>query len=100
MSVIDDVKVIETIGATVLRNIFQVKVNSSYIFVWFFNSSILTVFKENILVYIRISIFWDSTTFETKFKDIMWSWQIANGGRGQDFEVPRCNRYVYDHNTS
>ena len=59
MSVIDDVKVIETIGATVLRNIFQVKVNSSYFFSFDFSidSSILTAFKENILVYIRISIF-------------------------------------------
>ena len=33
MSVIDDVKVIETIGATVLRNIFQEKVKNGSLFI-------------------------------------------------------------------
>ena len=106
MSVIDDVKVIETIGATVLRNIFQemveiglflIKIGQNFQkFPIFFlkNNSILTFLKENILIYISISIFWNSTASQTEFKDIMWSWKIANRGRGQDFKVPRCNGYV------
>ena len=104
MSVIDDVKVIETIGATVLRNIFQEMVENGLFSIkiaqkfqkWpvFLNNPILTFLEENILIYIRISIFWNSTASQTEFKDIMWSWKIAHRGWGQDFKVPRCNRYV------
>ena len=64
------------------------------LFVGYFtkNIPILSFLKENILIYISISIFWNSTASQTEFKDIMWSWKIADRGWGQDFEVPRCNR--------